>query len=179
MKARTTPFWLKFLTPKTQLESAFEITPAWLQTRGLKGLALDIDNTLAPTHLAGNESQIRTWLEPLKQANIPIRIISNGHPQRILEFCELFKLEYVDILNSKMAGKPIPMAYSRAYKEMDLKPFEVAMVGDQIFTDVLGSNLAGMYSVLVKPLSEKTMSHTKLIRKLEKLVLARLERERI
>ena len=179
MKARAIPFWLKFLTPKTQLESAFEITPAWLEMRGLKGLALDIDNTLAPTHLAGDETQIRAWLEPLIQAQIPIRIISNGHPQRILEFCELFKLEYVDLLNSKMAAKPIPSAYARASREMNLKPFEVAMVGDQIFTDVLGANLAGMYSVLVKPLSEKSMTHTKLIRKLEQLILARLEREQV
>ena len=179
MMTRATPFWLKLLTPNIQLESAFEITPDWLLEHGLKGLALDIDNTLAPTHLAGDETQIRAWLEPLKQANIPIRIVSNGHPQRILEFCELFKLEYIDILNLKMAAKPIPKAYSRASSQMNLQPNQVAMVGDQIFTDVLGANLAGMYSVLVKPLSEKAMTHTKWIRKLEKLVLAKLERERI
>ncbi len=179
MNPRVTPFWLKMLAPKIQLESAFEITPDWLETRGLKGLALDIDNTLAPTNLPGIETQIRTWLTPFQQAQIPIRIISNGHPKRILEFCELFNLKYVDVLGLKMAGKPFPNAYTRAAKEMNLKPWEIAMVGDQIFTDVLGANLAGMYSVMVKPLSEKSMSHTKWIRKLEKLILARLEQERI
>jgi uncharacterized protein len=179
MSARATPLWLKFLTPNAMLESAFEITPEWLGNRNLKALALDIDNTLAPTHLAGNETQIRTWLEPLRQANIPIRIVSNGHPKRILEFCELFNLQYVDILGSRMAAKPIPNAFRRAYRELGLPANQIAMVGDQIFTDVLGANIAGMYTVLVKPLSEKTMTHTKWIRNLEKLILAKLEREQV
>jgi uncharacterized protein len=165
------------LTPKAQLESAFEITPAWLADRNLKGLALDIDNTLAPTHLPGDEAQIRAWLEPFRQAKIPIRIVSNGHSKRILEFCQLFKLEYVGVLGLRMAGKPIPSAFSCACQELNLPANQVAMVGDQIFTDMLGANIAGMYSVLVKPLTEKSMPHTKWIRNLEKLVLVRLERD--
>jgi uncharacterized protein len=177
MTARATPTWLKFLTPNARLESAFEITPEWLMSHGLKGLALDIDNTLAPTHLSGNEQQIRAWLEPLRQAGIPIRVVSNGHPKRILEFCTLFNLEHIGILGSSMAGKPIPSAFRRACQQLGLPPKEVAMVGDQIFTDTLGANIAGMYTVLVKPLSEKSMTHTKFVRKLEKLVLERLERE--
>jgi uncharacterized protein len=176
MTPPTTPFWLRFLTPNAMLESAFEISPEWLADRNLKGLALDIDNTLAPTHLPGNEAQIRAWLEPLRQAQIPIRIVSNGHPKRILEFCQLFNLQYVDVLGSRMAVKPIPSAFWRVCKELGLPAKQIAMVGDQIFTDVLGANIASMYTVLVKPLSEKTMTHTKWIRKLEKLVLARLER---
>lgn len=178
MSARAAPFWLKFLTPKAQLETAFEITPQWLAARNLKGLALDIDNTLAPTHLPGNEAQIRAWLEPFRQAKISIRIVSNGHSNRILEFCQLFKLEFVGILGFRMAAKPIPSAFQRACQELNLPANQVAMVGDQIFTDVLGANIAGMYTVLVKPLTEKSMPHTKLIRNLEKLVLARLEREK-
>jgi uncharacterized protein len=178
MIPRTSPFWLKLLTPKAQLETAFEITPQWLADRNLKGLALDIDNTLAPTHLPGNEAQIRAWLEPLRQAGIPIRIVSNGYPTRILEFCQLFNFDYVGVLGSKIAGKPIPSAFQHACQELGLPANQVAMVGDQIFTDVLGANIAGMYTVLVKPLTEKTMPHTKLIRNLEKLVLARLEREK-
>jgi uncharacterized protein len=174
---RASPLWLMLLTPKAQLESAFEITPAWLADRNLKGLALDIDNTLAPTHLPGDEAHIRAWLEPFRQAKIPIRIVSNGHSKRILEFCQLFKLEYVGVLGLRMAGKPIPSAFSRACQELNLPANQVAMVGDQIFTDMLGANIAGMYSVLVKPLTEKSMPHTKWIRNLEKLVLAKLERE--
>ncbi len=179
MTPHDSPLWLKLLTPKAQLERVFDITPEWLASRNLKGLALDIDNTLAPTHLPGNEAQIRAWLEPLRQANIPIRIVSNGHPKRILEFCELFNLDCVGILGFPMAGKPIPNAFGRVCRELGLSATQVAMVGDQIFTDMLGANLAGMYAVLVKPLTEKSMPHTKWIRKLEKLILARLEREQI
>ena len=171
------PKWLKLLTPNARLESAFLITPQWLAERGLKGLVLDIDNTLAPTNQIGNKNRIRAWLKPFKTANIPIRVVSNGHPRRILEFCTLFDLENVGVLGSVMAAKPIPNAFRRACQELELLPKLVAMVGDQIFTDVLGANLSGMYSVLVKPLTEKAMPHTKLIRKLEGLVLARLERE--
>ncbi len=178
MSARTSPWWLKLLTPKAQLESAFEITPAWLADRNLKGMALDIDNTLAPTHLPGNEAQIRAWLAPLKQANIPIRVVSNGYPKRILEFCELFDLDCVGLLGSRIAGKPIPSAFRRACFELGLPADQIAMVGDQLFTDMLGANITGMYTVLVKPLTEKSMPHTKLIRNLEKLVLAKLERDK-
>jgi uncharacterized protein len=178
VNARASRLWLTLLTPKSQLETAFEITPKWLEDRNLKGLVLDIDNTLAPTHLPGNETQIRAWLEPFRQANIPIRIVSNGHSKRILEFCELFNLEFVGILGLRMAGKPIPSAFSRACQELGLSANQVAMVGDQIFTDVLGANMAGMYTVLVKPLTEKSMPHTKLIRNLEKLVLAKLKRDK-
>lgn len=179
MSARASPLWLKLLTPNAQLEGVFEITPAWLAARNLKGLALDIDNTLAPTHLPGDEAQIRVWLKPFREAKIPIRIVSNGHSKRILEFCQLFNLEFVGVLGLRMAGKPIPSAFLRARQELDLPADQIAMVGDQIFTDVLGANLAGMYSVLVKPLTEKSMPHTKLIRNLEKLVLAKLEREQV
>jgi uncharacterized protein len=178
VSTRASPLWLTLLTPKAQLESAFEITPTWLQDRNLKGLALDIDNTLAPTHLPGNEAQIRAWLEPFRQAKIPIRIVSNGHSKRILEFCQLFKLEFVGILGSRMAAKPIPSAFNRAIQELGLPANQIAMVGDQIFTDMLGANMAGMYTVLVKPLTERSMPHTKLIRNLERLVLAKLEREK-
>jgi uncharacterized protein len=175
---RLTPKWLQLLTPKTRLENVFQISPQWLNERGLKGLVLDIDNTLAPTNQIGNKNRIRTWLKPFKTANVPIRVVSNGRPRRILEFCTLFDLEHVGVLGSSMAAKPIPNAFRRACLELELAPALVAMVGDQIFTDVLGANLTGMHSVLVKPLTEKAMPHTKLIRKLEGLVLARLERER-
>jgi uncharacterized protein len=177
MNHQKTPNWLKFLTPNTRLESAFEITPDWLFTRGLKGLLLDIDNTLAPTNLVGDEARIRTWLELLKHAKIPMLVVSNGHPKRILEFCKLFNLEHVGLFGSSMAAKPIPSAFRRACQKLELPPKAVAMVGDQIFTDMLGANLCGMYTVLVKPLSEKSMPHTKFVRKLEKLLLERLERE--
>ncbi len=177
MTLKRTPTWLRLLTPKARLEHAFEITPDWLLARGLRGLVLDIDNTLAPTHQAGDEPQIRAWLGPLQHAKIPIRVVSNGHPKRILEFCALYNLEHVGLFGWVMAAKPIPSAFRRACQKLGLPPKAVAMVGDQIFTDMLGANIAGMYTVLVKPLSEKSMPHTKLVRKLEKLLLERLERE--
>jgi uncharacterized protein len=68
-------------------------------------------------------------------------------------------------------GKPLPGAFRKAVAELGLEAAHVAMVGDQVFTDVLGGNWAGCKTILVKPLSDNALPHTKLVRNLEARVL--------
>ena len=70
-----------------------------------------------------------------------------------------------------MAGKPWPRAFAKAMLSMGLQPKQVAVVGDQIFTDILGGNLMGAYTVWVPPLSLNGLPHTKFVRSLERRIL--------
>jgi len=70
-----------------------------------------------------------------------------------------------------VAGKPWPAGFRRACREMNLRPAEVAVVGDQLFTDVLGGNLIGAYTVMVEPITSNALPHTRFARLLETLVL--------
>ena len=72
-----------------------------------------------------------------------------------------------------MAGKPNPASFRRAAQALGLPPHQVGMVGDQLFTDVLGGNLAGLHTILVHPLIDNALPHTRLARLLERRVLAR------
>ncbi len=166
---------LERLRPKDLISSVFEITPAFLEARGLKALLLDIDNTLVP-HGKLETAQIhlepvQVWLEPLFLAGIGLRIVSNAQSARIAFHTKAFGIKAVGSGNT--AGKPFAPAFSTAIAELGLPASQIAMLGDQVFTDILGANNAGMHSILVRPMSDNAMPHTHLARMLERLVLRR------
>ena len=130
---------------------------------------LDIDNTLVPHGELGDVSALRDWLEPLRIADIQLRLVSNALPRRITYFSKA--LEIAAVGSGRTAGKPFPRAFRSAITEMRLEPHCVAMIGDQVFSDVLGANLAGAYPILVRPLSDNGLPHTRAARALERLVL--------
>ena len=156
------------LRPKAQLSSVTELTPQWLFERGLRAVLLDLDNTLVPYNVYGEApTELLDWLSDLQGAGIEIRLVSNALAGRVRYWREKLGVE-----GYGPAGKPW-FGYSNIIRELELRPEEVAVVGDQVFSDVLGGNLAGAYTVLVSPLSNKDMIYTRLVRKLEALVLGR------
>jgi hypothetical protein len=157
------------LLPKALVERVQDITPAFMQARGLRGLMLDIDNTLVPHGELGEPAALRAWLETLGQAGIQLRLVSNALPGRIAHFAAVLGVHAVGSGNT--AGKPFPNAFKTAMAEMHLEPHTVAMIGDQVFSDVLGANLVGAYPILVRPLSDNALPHTRVARALERLVL--------
>lgn len=143
-----------------------EISPQWLRERSLRGLLLDLDNTLVPYKTYGEPSpKLMRWIEGLKQAGIRILLISNAMPQRIRYWSGKLNVE-----GYGPAGKPW-LGFRQGMRKLGLKPREIAVVGDQVFTDILGGNLIGAYTVLVRPLSHHEMGYTRLVRRLERLVL--------
>ena len=100
-----------------------------------------------------------------------MRLVSNALPRRITYFSQT--LEIAAVGSGRTAGKPFPRAFRSAIAEMCLEPHRVAMIGDQVFSDVLGANLAGAYPILVRPLSDNSLPHTRVARALERLVLHR------
>ena len=154
------------LKPRARLKSVTAITPESLRERRLKAILLDLDNTLVPYKTYGEAPQgLMEWLQTLKEAGIQIMLVSNGSRGRVRYWSE--KLE---IPGFGPAGKPW-FGFRKALRRLALSPREVAVVGDQLFTDVLGGNLIGAYTVLVPPLSKREMGYTRLVRKLERWVL--------
>ena len=160
---------MRVLLPKELIDRVQVITPEFMADRGLRGLMLDIDNTLVPHKESGDGKALRAWLEPLQNAGLQLRLVSNALPNRIKRFEELLQVRAVG--TGHTAGKPLPAAFKTAIREMQLEPHEVGMIGDQIFSDVLGANLVGAYSILVRPLSDNGLPHTKIARALERIVL--------
>jgi HAD superfamily phosphatase (TIGR01668 family) len=133
-------------TPWAVFESAWDITVSYLSKNGIKALLLDTDNTLSAHSAADPFPEVMPWLEGLHAAGIPVILVSNNHEPRIKPFAERLGLPYVF-----EAKKPLWFGMSRALKTLRLHKREAAMVGDQIFTDILGANLFGIRSIFVFP----------------------------
>lgn len=156
--------------PGDVVDHVRDITPEFLARRGLRGLLVDLDNTLVPygSYEEAGAAEMIGWANDLRGSGIKLYLLSNATGKRAA-----FWLEKLGFQGVGMAGKPNPRAYRRAVTELGLPPEQVGMVGDQLFTDVLGGNLSGMHTVLVRPLIDNALPHTKLARRLERLVLKR------
>lgn len=159
---------LELLRPDERLEKISSLTPTYLEARGLRGLILDLDNTLVPYGVMDELPELLQWACALREGNVRARLVSNALPERVRHWSAYLGIEGVGV-----AGKPWPANFRRACREMNLSPAEVAVVGDQVFTDVLGGNLIGAHTILVAPLSHNALPHTRLARLAERLVLGR------
>jgi uncharacterized protein len=166
---------LKVFKPCEVIDSVFVIAPEFLQARGLKALLLDIDNTLVPhgrlESAPADLERVRHWLVPLQEAGVALRIVSNALPDRIAFHAKALGIKAVGAGGT--AGKPFAPAYKTAIAELGLEPRQIAMLGDQVFTDVWGANGMGVYSILVRPMSDDSKPHTHMARRLERLILRR------
>ncbi len=156
----------KLLAPDQHLDNIFELDLDHLQSLGIKGLITDMDNTLVAWNDRNISPRLEKWFAKLKQRGFRLFIISNnsrdsgGKLARELDIPAIF-----------YAVKPRKRAFRQALEQMQLSPGQVAVIGDQIFTDVLGGNRLGLYTILVTPITEKEFIWTRLMRKLERLVL--------
>jgi len=154
------------LRPDAIVSAVTDVTPAFLTQRGVRAVMVDLDDTLVASTSEVLEPPFRAWLETLREAGISVLILSNGERARVARWAE--ELEVVGLA---LVGKPLLPAFWRGLKALGARPRETAMIGDQLFTDVLGANLAGMTSVLVTPLSPGKLFHTRVLRSLEKRIL--------
>ncbi len=160
----------EYLKPNLFLESAFEIDAGKLKEKGIKAVFFDIDNTLAPFGTDTPTSEAEALFERLKNDGLIIGILSNAGNGRSKKYAEKASVIYCG-----KAGKPGTRKLRRKAEELCLLPFEVTVVGDQIFTDIQCGNKFGAYTVLVKPVdpdSEPWYTHIK--RKTEHKYLKRM-----
>lgn len=123
-----------------------EFTPAWLKKHGFAGVLADLDNTLAGYGAAEPCPEIRRWAGALRDAGIPLVIVSNNNAARVSRFCAPLGILFV-----AKAGKPKPEGLLKALALTGLPSQKVLMVGDQVFTDVRAAGRAGLRVALVEP----------------------------
>ena len=156
----------KLLTPDLHHKDIFEIDIDRLQAMGIKGLITDMDNTLVPWSDRNVYPKLADWFADLKSREFKLFIVSNNSRDRGGKLAR-----ELDIPAIWYAIKPRRGAFRKALEHMKLPPEQVAVVGDQIFTDVLGGNRLGLYTILVTPISEKEFFWTKLMRRFESMAL--------
>jgi len=156
------------LSPDQYLNSIFEIDFDDLKKRGIKALLLDVDNTLKPHYAKAPAANVRGWLDDARAAGLAMCIVSNGLQGRIEPFAHDLGLSAIG-----EAMKPSRKGFILAAKHLGFEIHETAVVGDQIFTDVIGGKLAGSFTILVKPISKDEPFYLRLKRPFEKLVLIR------
>ncbi len=142
--------WIELLQPDLVLEqSVLGITPELLQQQGLKGLVLDVDETIVPIGKKLLDADVLDWAQSIKET-VPLALVSNNTGQvRIRQIADSLQVPFV-----ASAGKPSRRKLRTAASAMDL-PFEqIAMVGDRLFTDVLAGNRLGLFTILVAPMLE-------------------------
>lgn len=154
--------------PSLAVDSIRDITMELLDKNNIKGLILDIDNTLVPNHVAEADETAVKWIEGMKEANFKLCIVSNASKKRVIKFNDRLKLYAVH-----RALKPGTRAFEKAGRMMDFKNKNIAVVGDQIFTDIYGGNRIGMFTILVKPIDTREGKLVRFKRIIEKHILKR------
>ncbi|MDE5583547.1 MAG: YqeG family HAD IIIA-type phosphatase [Ruminococcus sp.] len=140
-----------------------DITPDFLRKLGIKGLILDVDNTLTTHDNPIPAEGVAEWIEMIKKNNIKLIIVSNNHPPRVKPFADLLGIDFVS-----EGKKPLPKGFKEAFKSLNLPKKNISAVGDQIFTDVLGANLFGIKMLYTAPIEPENTAFFRLKRTLEK-----------
>ena len=140
--------WGKILQPDLVLgDSVMKLTVDILQEHNIKGLVLDVDETLVPITAMNASPELTLWVEEIKPV-VSLWLASNNLSQtRIGRIAESLNLPYIT-----GAAKPSRRKLRRAINAMNLPVAQVAMVGDRLFTDVLAGNRLGMFTILVEPM---------------------------
>lgn len=160
---------LRPFTPHLYVTHVAHIPLGDLARRGIKGLLLDLDNTLLERRSEGFEPAIIHWVATAKSQGFDLCLVTNAPPARTARMAELLGVSGVPRSN-----KPLTGGLRRGLALLGLRPDQAAMVGDQVFTDVWAGNRLGMYTILVRPMSRKESILTWVKRPLERLVLARM-----
>lgn len=147
------------------------ISPRELFSRGFRGIILDVDNTLTTHDNPVPGEGVMQWLDDARAAGLKMMILSNNSPERVAPFAKMLGLDFE--ANGK---KPLPQGYIRALRRMGLEKRAALSIGDQIFTDVLGARLAGVYSIFVDPIEPERTILFRFKRWLERPILALFER---
>lgn len=153
------------LKPDLTISSLDEISLQALWEIGIRGLIFDLDNTITPWRQDEITREARSLIEEALLLNFEVAILSNATRKRTEKIAGSLKLPFL-----APAWKPRRGPYTKLLKGMRLSGRQAAVIGDQLFTDVLGGNRAGCYTILVNPLEKKEFFGTKIARFLERLL---------
>lgn len=157
--------FLRRLFPDIHRKNIYDIDYRELYKRGFRGILFDIDNTLTTHGTVADEGNIE-FFEKLRNMGFKTCLMSNNKEERVMPFAKAVGSPYIF-----KANKPSKSGYLSALKLLNLKEEETVFIGDQIFTDILGANNAGIYSILLDPISPREEIQIVIKRFFEKIVL--------
>lgn len=158
--------------PDLLKNSITEITYDDLQRLGVRGLLLDVDNTLTTHGSQVLTSAISEWLENMKRMDIALTIVSNATSKRVEPFARRVGLKFISF-----ACKPLPIGFIRAAKRLGIPRRKCAAVGDQTFTDIIGARLAGVRSIQLLPILPERQPLLRFKRRFERYIIAGYRRK--
>ena len=153
------------LYPKMLLNSVTQITPSILTKNNIKALILDVDNTLI-NYQQELTPEVKNWVIQMKQNNIKLYILSNTNDkEKVGKVSKALNIPY-----KNLAKKPFKSGFLKVQEILQEKPENIATVGDQIFTDVIGGNRCNMFTILVEPIQKKEYWYTSWKRPIEEII---------
>lgn len=165
---------IELYKPDMYKKDIYSVDYKKLLSYGIKCILFDLDNTLVYCNKNKPSRKLKDFIERLKEMGFKIIIFSNSNKKRLAPFKKILEVDC-----SYSSRKPSQRKFKKVLKEYKYNQSEVAIIGDQILTDVLGGNRMGIFTVLVKPLSSKEFLWTKINRIFENRMIRKLERKKI
>jgi len=156
----------KLLRPDQTVGSIYEIDLRALRERGIRGVIADLDNTLVPWNGTVVDERLQEWLSALREQGLELAIVSNNFHTRVEQVSSR-----LGVIAVARAVKPRRRAFLSLAIRLGLSPGQVCVIGDQLFTDIMGGKRSGMHTILVTPLDSREFIGTKVMRLLERLLL--------
>ncbi len=161
----------RLLCPNRIVAVTYEIEAGYWKDQRLAGVIVDLDNTIVVWNSPTVPEATIDWVKKLQAANIQVCLLSINQGPRVERIAQILQVPFVS-----KACKPRSQGFRQAVRSMNLLPRQVAVVGDQIYTDILGGNRIGCHTIWVTPLSTQEFFGTKITRRLEKLTVLLLRR---
>ena len=161
------------LYPKSYFSKVENISIEFLNKNKIKALILDVDNTLIDKQKILSEEIVK-WTRELKGQGVKLYILSNSNDKEKLKNIS----KKLDIPYHRFAMKPLKRGFKKVQREQNEKPENIAIVGDQIFTDIIGGNRCKMYTILVDPIKENEFWYTAWKRPIENKIKEQLKKEK-
>ena len=157
---------LNYLRPRSTVKSLDNISPKQLTQLKIAGLIIDLDNTMTPWNDMEVGPKVTRWFKSLAECGIKSCVVSNNSEKRVAAVAKALGIPFIF-----KASKPRRRSFVRAMEIMGTTHQDTAVIGDQLFTDVLGGNRLGLFTFLVMPISKREWIGTRLMRLLEGVVV--------
>lgn len=151
---------------RRRIKAVTDISTEWLCERGVKGVLIDLDNTIVPWGEETVAPVVCDWIRAGRRQGLRFCLLSNAYTQRARQIADDLQIPAI-----APAFKPLPFGYIRAMNILDTEPENTVMIGDQLFTDILGARFLKIRAICVVPLSDTDFWATRLSRCLERFVL--------
>ncbi len=163
---------MPLLKPCLMVDKMIDLDMDFFRSVGCKAILLDVDNTMTTHDNPTPAEGVMEWIDSMKNNGLKLIIVSNNSAERVAPFAEKIGLDFV-----AKGAKPLAKGFKEACRRIGVKPKEAVAIGDQIYTDIIGGNLLGAYTVLTVPYELEDKAFFKFKRALEKPVIASYRRK--